>query len=86
MVGQPPLDLSLDALPIAAVVCDIVYVPVETPLLADARQRGNPTVDGLGMLLHQVRPAWRAWFGIDPAVTPELRVAIEATIPRSTTV
>jgi shikimate dehydrogenase len=80
MVGQAPLDLALDTLPVSALVCDIVYVPLETPLLAAARRRGNPTVDGLGMLLHQVRPAWRAWFGIDPEVTPELRAAVEATL------
>ena len=83
MVGQPPLDLALDTLPRPALVCDIVYVPVETPLLAAARRRGNPTVDGLGMLLHQVRPAWQAWFGIDPEITPALRAHIEATIPRT---
>jgi shikimate dehydrogenase len=81
MAGQPPLDLELDALPIAALVCDIVYIPLETPLLAAARRRGNRTVDGLGMLLHQARPAWQAWFGLDPRVTPELRALIEATIP-----
>lgn len=80
MVGQPPLELPLDTLPARALVCDIVYVPVETPLLAAARRRGNPTVDGLGMLLHQVRPAWQAWFGIDPEITPELRAHIEATL------
>ena len=80
MVGQPPLDLALDALPTRALVCDIVYVPAETPLLAAARRRGNPTVDGLGMLLHQARRAWQAWFGLDPEVTPELRAAIEATL------
>ncbi|MBI3050572.1 MAG: shikimate dehydrogenase [Acidobacteria bacterium] len=80
MVGQPPLDLVLDTLPTRALVCDIVYVPVETPLLAAARRRGNRTVDGLGMLLHQARPAWQAWFGIDPPITPELRAHVEASI------
>lgn len=80
MVGQPPLDLSLDALPVKALVSDIVYTPLETPLLAAARKRGNPTVDGLGMLLHQARPAFKAWFGILPEVTAELRQSIEATL------
>jgi shikimate dehydrogenase len=79
MVGTPPLDLALDALPPTALVSDIVYIPRETPLLAAARKRGNPTVNGLGMLLHQARPAFRAWFGIMPDVTPELRAMIEAT-------
>jgi shikimate dehydrogenase len=80
MVGQPALDLSLDALPAKALVSDIVYTPLETPLLAAAKKRGNPTVDGLGMLLHQARPAFKAWFGILPEVTPELRRSIEATL------
>jgi len=80
MIGQPPLELALDGLPARALVSDIVYVPVETALLAAARRRGNPTVDGLGMLLHQVRPAWQAWFGIDPAITPELRAHVEASL------
>ncbi len=80
MVGQPALDLSLDALPKTALVTDIVYTPLETPLLAAARKRGNPTVDGLGMLLHQARPAFKAWFGILPEVTPELRRSIEETL------
>jgi shikimate dehydrogenase len=79
MVGAPPLDLALDALPPTALVSDIVYIPRETALLAAARKRGNPTVNGLGMLLHQARPAFRAWFGIMPDVTPELRAMIEAT-------
>ncbi len=80
MVGQPALDISLDRLPVSALVADIVYIPLETPLLAAARRRGNRTVDGLGMLLNQGRPAWKAWFGLEPEVTPELRAMIEATI------
>jgi len=80
MVGNPPLDLPLDKLPPTAVVSDIVYTPRITPLLAAARDRGNRIVDGIGMLLHQARPAWRSWFGIDPKITPELRAAIEATL------
>jgi shikimate dehydrogenase len=83
MVGQSRLDLTLHALSGLALVCDIVYVPLETPLLLAARRRGNPTVDGLGMLLHQARPAWQAWFGIEPEVTPELRALIEATFTAS---
>jgi shikimate dehydrogenase len=73
MSGQPALDIDLDPLPRAAIVYDIVYVPLETPLLAAARARGNRCVDGLGMLLHQARPGFAAWFGITPEVTPELR-------------
>jgi shikimate dehydrogenase len=83
MVGQPALDLDLSALPPRALVADIVYIPLVTPLLAAARRRGNPTVDGLGMLLHQACIAWQLWFGLEPEVTPELRAAIEATIPAS---
>jgi shikimate dehydrogenase len=80
MTGQPPLDLSLERLPTSALVNDIVYIPRETPLLAAARARGNRIVTGLGMLLHQGVPAWKAWFGIEPKVTPELRAAVEATL------
>ena len=73
MTGQPTLDLLLDALPIDALVHDIVYAPLETELLTQARARGNPIVDGLGMLLHQARPGFEAWFGVSPDVTPALR-------------
>jgi shikimate dehydrogenase len=79
MAGQPPLDIALDKLPASALVSDIVYVPRETPLLAAARRRGNRTFNGLGMLLNQARPAFHAWFGVMPDVTPGLRVMIEAT-------
>lgn len=72
MAGQPALDLSLRALPVSAVVNDIVYVPLETPLLAEAKARGNPVAGGIGMLLHQARPGFKAWFGVEPQVTPEL--------------
>lgn len=73
MKGQPPLAIDLGALPREAVVTDIVYVPLETPLLAAARARGNVTVDGLGMLLYQAQPGFKGWFGKFPEVTPGLR-------------
>ena len=76
MTGHPPLDLTLDALPVSATVNDIVYDPIETSLLAASRARGNHTVDGIGMLLHQARPGFQAWFGIDPQITPALRAAV----------
>ena len=80
MTGQAPLDISLSQLPAHALVSDLVYVPLETPLLATARQRGNRTVGGLGMLLNQARPAFHAWFGVMPEVTPELRRLVEMTL------
>jgi len=76
MEGQPALELDLAALPAYAVVNDIVYAPLETPLLAQARQRGLAVVDGLGMLLHQAAPAFAAWFGVMPHVTPALRAHV----------
>jgi shikimate dehydrogenase len=78
MTGEAALDLPLDRLPLAAIVNDIVYAPLETPLLAAARRRGNKVVDGLGMLLHQARPGFTAWFGVEPEVTAELRAAVLA--------
>ena len=80
MHGQPALDIELTQLPITALVSDAIYVPLETPLLSAARARGNTTVNGLGMLLHQARPAFNAWFGVMPEVSTELRNAIIDTL------
>ncbi|MFL5024552.1 MAG: shikimate dehydrogenase [Microvirga sp.] len=80
MAGQPPLTLDLAKAPRNAVVADIVYVPLETPLLAAAAAHNLRTVDGLGMLLHQAVPGFRRWFGVTPEVTPELRALILADI------
>lgn len=80
MKGQRSLDLDLSALPQTAVVNDIVYVPLQTDLLARARARGNPVVDGLGMLLHQARPGFEAWFGKKPDVTDALRAFVLAEL------
>jgi shikimate dehydrogenase len=80
MAGEDALDISIAKLPHTALVCDIVYIPQETALLKEARLRGNATVNGLGMLLHQARPAFAAWFGVMPHVTPELRSLIEETL------
>lgn len=80
MHGEPELDLRLDLLPQDTLVSDIIYVPMETQLLAVARRRGNTVVNGLGMLLHQARPAFDAWFGVLPDVTPTLRSKVEATL------
>lgn len=79
MHGQDPLDVRLDALPQTAMVSDAIYIPLQTPLLTAARERGHRTVNGLGMLLNQARPAFEAWFGVMPEITPELRAAIQAT-------
>jgi shikimate dehydrogenase len=80
MSGEPPLVIDLSRLPRSAPVVDIVYVPLETTLLASARRRGHPVVDGLGMLLHQGRPGFEAWFGASVNVTPELRSTILASL------
>ncbi len=83
MEKEPPLDIDISPLPLSAVVVDIVYVPLETGLLAAARRRGHAAVDGLGMLLHQGRPGFAAWFGAAPQVTRELRRAMLATFAGS---
>lgn len=80
MVGQTALDIKLDLLPLSALAADIIYIPLETPFLAAARERGHRTVNGLGMLLHQGPLAWKAWFGMEPAVTAELRSLVEASL------
>jgi shikimate dehydrogenase len=80
MRGQDPLDIDLSALPANAVVADIVYTPLLTPLLVAAAKRGNPVVDGLGMLLHQAAPGFERWFGVKPEVTPALRAHVMATL------
>jgi shikimate dehydrogenase len=80
MTGAPELKIDLSRLPLAAVVVDIVYVPLDTKLLVAARRRGNRTVDGLGMLLNQGRPGFEAWFGTKVRVTRELRAAVLTTL------
>jgi shikimate dehydrogenase len=80
MAGQPPLEIDLAKLPAPAVVCDIVYVPLETELIGSARRRGLRHVSGLGMLLHQAVPGFRRWFGVEPQVTAELRRLVAADI------
>jgi shikimate dehydrogenase len=80
MAGEPALLLDLSSLAPLTPVVDIVYVPLETDLLATARRRGNPVVDGLGMLLHQGRPGFEAWFSTRVRVTNELRSAVLATL------
>jgi shikimate dehydrogenase len=83
MTGKRPLDLDLSALPKDATVADIVYSPLETPLLAAAKARGNRIVDGLGMLLHQAVPGFERWFGVRPKVTAELRAHVAAHLGAS---
>ena len=73
MVGQPVLEINLEALPVTAIVSDVIYSPLMTDLLNNAAKRGNPVVDGLGMLLHQGRPGFYSWFNREPKVTEGLR-------------
>lgn len=79
MTGKSALDVTMDRLPAAALVGDLIYTPPETPFLLQARERGNLTVNGLGLLLNQARLGFQAWFGVLPSVTQELRDAIQAT-------
>jgi shikimate dehydrogenase len=83
MKGQPPLEVDVGLLPANAVVADLVYVPLVTPLLAAARARRLATADGLGMLLHQAVRGFSLWFGVKPAVTAELRALVEADLAAS---
>ena len=83
MSGQPPLKIDVGALPDRAVVADVVYVPLETDLLAAARTRGLRIADGLGMLLHQAVGGFSLWFGVRPAVTPELRALVAADLAKT---
>jgi shikimate dehydrogenase len=76
MPGQPEMDVDLALLPDSAIVTDIVYVPLITPLLRQAQDRGLNTVDGLGMLLHQAAEGFERWFGVRPDVSPGLRAAL----------
>jgi shikimate dehydrogenase len=80
MKGQPSLDIDVGLLPSHAAVADLVYVPLQTPLLAAAQARGLKTADGLGMLLHQAVRGFELWFGRRPQVTPELRALVEADL------
>ncbi len=83
MHGQPALELDVGLLPSHAVVADIVYVPLQTPLLAAASARGLKTADGLGMLLHQAVRGFELWFGRRPEVTAELRSLVEADLAKT---
>jgi shikimate dehydrogenase len=82
MHGQPELELDVSRLAPHAVVADLVYVPLQTPLLAAARSRGLKTADGLGMLLHQAVRGFELWFGQRPEVTAELRALVEADLTK----
>jgi shikimate dehydrogenase len=80
MTGHPPLELSLDPLPVSAAVCDIVYNPLETDLLKQASATGHRAIDGLGMLMHQAVPAFAAFYGEEPKVTPALRAELKKAL------
>jgi shikimate dehydrogenase len=83
MLGKEPLDVSLDTLKDSALVSDIVYVPLETGLIKQAKARGHRVAGGLGMLLHQAVPGFAAWFGTTPEVTPALRAILEDDVRKA---
>ena len=80
MAGAPPLDIDLSAIGLNATICDIVYHPLETSLLRQAKEGGWTAVDGLGMLLHQAVPGFEKWFGVRPTVSPGLRERVLAAV------
>jgi shikimate dehydrogenase len=80
MHGEDPLDIDLTPLPTDALVSDIIYVPLQTPLLLAARKRGNPIVNGLGMLIHQARPGFEAWYGVLPSPSDALMTELRKTL------
>jgi shikimate dehydrogenase len=82
MTGQPPLPIDLAPMPRQAVVADLIYAPLETPLLAAARGHGLAVADGLGMLLHQAVRGFQLWFGVRPEVTPQLRAVVETDLTK----
>ncbi len=83
LTGGPSLDLALDRIAPETIVVDLVYDPLATPLLQGARAHGCVTIDGLGMLLHQARAGFKAWFGVEPAITAALRDRVTANIERT---
>jgi shikimate dehydrogenase len=80
MLGNPPLEISLEPLPVSAAVCDVVYNPLETKLLRRASTTGHRAIDGLGMLMHQAVPAFAAFYGEEPKVTPALRAELKKAL------
>ena len=82
MKGQPSLILPLDRLAPGAIVNDIVYSPLKTPLLGQAMKMGIPTIDGIGMLLHQACPGFQSWFGVIPSVTKDLKAYVSSKISK----
>ena len=80
MTGHAPLALDLAPLPGTAAVCDIVYNPLQTPLLQEAKARGHVTIDGLGMLMHQAVPSFEAFFGVRPRVSDDLRAMLSGVL------